>query len=77
MAPKLSPPSPNLITKPGNHARHLHRESDATHDHLHIKQKRSLRPHGQFGIATRVVPAQDEFRRFLRDLVSPAMRTAG
>ena len=25
----------------------------------------------------RVVSAQDEFRRFLRDLVSPAMRSAG
>jgi hypothetical protein len=36
-----------------------------------------LRLGGWFGTLGRVVSAQDEFRGFLRDLVSPAMRSAG
>lgn len=38
---------------------------------------RTLRPPQRFGMLVRVVSAQDEFRGFLRDLVSPAMRSAG
>jgi hypothetical protein len=40
-------------------------------------QKRTLLLGSWFGILGRVVSAQDEFRGFLRDLVSPAMRSAG
>jgi hypothetical protein len=36
-----------------------------------------LRLEDWFGMLGRVVSAQDEFRGFLRDLVSPAMRAAG
>ena len=39
--------------------------------------KRTLRLGGWFGMLGRVVSAQDEFRGFLRDLVSPAVRRAG
>ena len=49
----------------------------APHDHLHIKQKRMLRLGDRFGMLGRVVSAQDEFRGFLRDVASPAMRRAG
>jgi hypothetical protein len=49
----------------------------APHDRLHIKQKRTLHLEGWFGMLERVVSAQDEFRGFLRGLVSPAMRSAG
>ena len=34
-------------------------------------------PRGRFGMLGRVVSAQDEFRGFLRDVASPAMRRAG
>src|SRR5450631_4073925 len=41
------------------------------------RQKRTLRPGSCFVMLGAVVSAQDEFRGFLRDLVSPAMRSAG
>jgi hypothetical protein len=39
--------------------------------------RRTLRLRGRFGMLGRVVSAQDEFRGFLRDVASPAMRRAG
>jgi Domain of unknown function (DUF4304) len=36
-----------------------------------------LRLEDRFGMLGRVVPAQDEFRGFLRDVAAPAMRRAG